>query len=428
MPPNKNKLIDDCFKHDRDRLKHDEALSLLKERIAPIVSDETLPLSKASGKIIAEAIVSPVAIPAADNSAVDGYAFRHADYATTGGFFEVGDRIPAGDLTPRNLSKSAASRIFTGAMVPTGADTIVMQEDCETHQQGGRPFVVIPPGLKVGANLRKAGEDLKIGDPVAAPGDRLSPQLLAAIASTGKPDVKVCRPLNIALLSSGNELIRPGNPLRPGQVYDANHFLLRSFLETLPVTVTDLGIVKDRFDVVMETIIKAAQSHDVIVSSGGASKGEEDHIVNAIQALGKRHLWQLAVKPGRPMSFGQIDQTLFFGLPGNPVACFICFCLYARPALLRLAGSHWHEPVRFRIRSGFEVKSKKPDRREFWRGILRFDEEGSPFLEKFTRDGSGLITGLRTADGLIEIPEPVTTIKKGDPLAFIPWSEFGIKP
>ena len=424
-PVRRKRLIDDCFLHDKERLPHDEALAILRGRLTPIAASVTASLNEAAGRVLAEDIRASRNIPSSDNSAVDGYAFRSADFDDAGGYFAVTSRITAGNTSPVSLAPWTAARIFTGAVMPEGADTVAMQEDCEPHHQDGRDFVAIPQGLKPGANRRRAGEDLGTGDSIGTTGDLLIPPLIAALASTGKSRLQIFSPLKIAVFSSGNELREPGETAVDGQVFDSNRYLLQALMKSLPVEITDLGILPDNYDVIETKLESAAKTHDIIISSGGASLGDEDHIIGALEKLGTRHLWQLAVKPGRPMSFGQIGNSVFFGLPGNPVACFVCFLLYVRPSLLRLGGANWHEPKRFLVPALFDFSNKKPDRREFWRGIIK-ETNGIPGLEKFDRDGSGLITGLREADGLIEIPEAVTSVKKGDLLRFIPWSEFGM--
>ncbi|TYC63226.1 molybdopterin molybdotransferase MoeA [Rhodobacterales bacterium] len=422
-----NSLRDDCFVHDKDRLRHQEALAILRERLTSVATPESVPLEACYGRILAETIVAPRNVPLADNSAVDGYAFRHADFDEAGGFFRVQQRIAAGQASDAALAPWAAARIFTGAVMPPGADTVVMQEDCETHEQDGQDFVIVPQGLKAGANRRKAGEDVSEGTELLKPGQVLRPQDVAAIASTGKPDVSVYRKLRIGLVSTGDELRRPGDLVTVADVYDSNHFLLRGLCETLPVEIEDLGILKDRADVVEEALGNAAGRFDVILTTGGASKGEEDHVLSALDTLGERHMWQLAVKPGRPMMFGKIGDCAFLGLPGNPVAAMVCFLLYARPMINVLAGGDFLTPQGFQVPAAFDVPRKKPDRREFYRGYLSMDETGKTVTHKFARDGSGLITGLREADGLIEIPEDVTDIRKGDPVIFLPFSGFGIR-
>ncbi|MEP0520786.1 MAG: gephyrin-like molybdotransferase Glp [Hyphomicrobiales bacterium] len=424
------KLLNDCFLHDKDRLKHEDALALIKQRISTISGIESLPLHETVGRVLAEPVKAPRHVPLTDNAAVDGYAFRHADFEELGGWFEVADRIAAGIARAAPLPAQTAVRIFTGAAMPDGLDTIAMQEDCEPHVQDGRPFVAIPPGLKAGANRRREGEDVLKGTTLLMPGERLRPQDIAAIASLGISKFNVFKKLRVALISTGDELLRPTPDVEPkaGQVFDSNSFMLKGLLESLPIAVTDLGVLRDDEDLIRNTISKAALTHDVILTSGGASRGEEDHIISAIEALGKRHMWQLAIKPGRPMTMGQIENCVFVGLPGNPVAAFVCFLLYVRPILLRLQGSNWLAPVRFPVKAAFAIEKKKPDRREFLRGILRTDENGDLSVTKFERDGSGLITGLREADGLIEIEETATSLQHGALVNFIPFSEMGLAP
>jgi len=422
------RLIDDCFLHDRDRLRHDEALAILRERVSAVAGTETVALAAAAGRILAETILSSETVPAADNAAVDGYAFAHGDYEAAGGWFPVSARIAAGHAAGEALAPGSAARIFTGALMPAGADTVAMQEDCEPHEQDGKRFVAIPSGLKPGANRRRAGEDLGPGEVVATAGERLRPQELGAIASTGRTGVTVYRPLRVALASTGDEIVRPDTAKGPDQVYDSNHFLLRGLLATLGAEVTDLGILPDREAAVRQALERAAANHEAVITTGGASRGEEDHVVTGLDRLGSRHIWQLAIKPGRPMTFGQIGDCAMLGLPGNPVAVFVCFLLYVRPTLLRLGGASWREPPRFLVEADFEMARKKPDRREFLRGILGQGEDGRPRVRKFPRDGSGLITSLREADGLIELEEAVTSVERGALVRFIPFASLGIVP
>ncbi|WP_150525104.1 gephyrin-like molybdotransferase Glp [Roseibium sediminis] len=414
-------LLNDCFLHDKDRLRHHEALAILKDRMAPVAKIETIPLTEAGGRILAQEIIAPRDVPMADNSAVDGYAFRHSDHEPAGGFFRLEQRISAGHPSETEIGPWAAARIFTGALMPPGADTVAMQEDCERHDQDGKPFVIVPQGLKKGANRRRAGEDLAAGTVLLEPGQRLRPQDLAAIASTGLNLVSVYKRLKVAILSNGDEIRRPGTELKQGEVYDSNHFLLRGLLEQMDVEIEDLGVLNDTQEQIAATLKEAAARSDMILTTGGASRGEEDHILSALDELGQRHMWQLAIKPGRPMMFGQIGSCVFLGLPGNPVAAMVCFLLYARPVLSRLGGGPFSEAQRFQIPADFEVAKKKPDRREFYRGTLATDETGRTVVRKFDRDGSGLITGLREAHGLIEIPEEATSVARGSLVDFIPF-------
>ncbi len=425
LPDKGRKLLDDCFLHDKDRLRHDDALALIRQRVGPVADVETVRLEDTAGRILAEPVVSSRTVPPHDNSAVDGYAFCQADYAETGGWFAVTDRVAAGHAPKTAHQPGAAARIFTGAIMPAGADSVAMQEDCETHDQDGKPFVVIPPGLKAGANRRKAGEDLALGDPIADRGQTLRPQDVAAIASTGLGEIKVFSKLRVALVSTGDEIVRPGVSATENQSYDSNHFLLRALLQPLGVAITDLGVLADDADLINAVLADAAPNHDAIITTGGASRGEEDHLLTSLDDLGSRHMWQLAVKPGRPMMFGQIGDCAFLGLPGNPVAAFVCFLLYARPVLLTLGGGAWPEPVRYALPAAFNIEKKKTDRREFLRGRLE-RRDGVLHVAKFERDGSGLITSLREADGLIELEEDCSQVASGSSVAFIPFSQFGL--
>jgi molybdopterin molybdotransferase len=286
-------------------------------------------------------------------------------------------------------------------------------------------MVAIPAGLKRGANVRKAGEDVKEGESVLAAGAVLRPQDLSALASLGFGEVDCFQRLKVAIVSTGDEVVRAGAALQPGQVHDANAPMLAPLIAGAGAAATDLGVFPDNLQVVKAKLGEAARRFDVIITSGGASRGEEDHVVAALDALGKRHLWQLAIKPGRPMSFGQIGDCVVLGLPGNPVAVFVCFLLYVWPLLRRMGGAEWPEPRRFQLPALFAFPDRKVGRREFWRGMLRETPAGLA-VDKFARDGSGLISGLRAADGLIDIPEDVPEVKPGDLVAFIPFTEFGI--
>ena len=317
-----------------------------------------------------------------------------------------------------------AVRIFTGAVVPAGLDTVAMQEDVQVEERNGERWAAIPPGLKAGANRRLAGEDTKPGETLVAVGARLRPQDVASAAATGLGAVVCHAPLKVAVFSTGDEILRPGEAFVEGKVYDANAPMLHGLIAATGAEAIDLGVLPDTRERVVGALAEAAQTFDAVVISGGASQGQEDHVVASIDALGKRHLWQIAIKPGRPMSFGQIGDCVVLGLPGNPVAVFVCFLMYVRPVLTRLAGGVWPEPTRFPVLSNFTQK-KKVGRREFWRAQL-VRENGQLAVAKFTRDGSGLISSLREADGLIEVSENIDEVRAGELVEFIPFSEFGL--
>jgi molybdopterin molybdotransferase len=420
------KLVNDCFIHDKKRLRHEEALAILKRRITPVAGRETVSLADAAGRVLAEPAIAPRPVPAHTNAAVDGYSFAATDYdAGTGTELAVEGRAAAGYRLERAPAPATAVRIFTGAVMPAGHDTVVMQEDTETRTAGGRSFVAISPGLKRGANVRRAGEDVEAGETLLQAGAVLRPQELAALASIGMGDVPCFARLRVAIMSTGDEVVRPGAALAEGQVFDANAPMLAALIASAGAIPTDLGVLPDDRGEVQRRLAAAAQGYDAVILSGGASRGEEDHTVAALDALGKRHLWQLAIKPGRPMSFGQIGDCVVLGLPGNPVAVLVCFLLYVWPLLRRMGGADWPEPRRYRLPALFAFVGRRTGRRELWRGILKETPQGLA-VDKFPRDGSGLISGLRAAHGLIDIPEDVGDVAPGDIVAFIPFAEFGI--
>ncbi len=415
-------LLDDCFLHDKDRLRHEEALAILMERVGCVVGEESIPLMQSHGRVISQPVTAPRNVPLTDNSAVDGYAFTHDDYLAQDGEFDIGQRIAAGDRDLTALEAGRCARIFTGASMPPGADSVAMQEDCQLSEDG--MTVSIPGGLKAGANCRKAGEDLAEGQQMFAPGTRLRPQDVAALASIGLDHIPVYQPLRVALVSTGDEIVRPGVPIKPGQVYDSNYALLTSLLDSPSIQLDDLGVWPDDAAETERRLVEASQIYDLIFTTGGASRGEEDHIITSIEKLGTRHMWQLAIKPGRPMSFSQIGGAVLLGLPGNPVAAMICYLLYGRLVIQQMQGMHYKEPLRFKVPAGFSIARKKPDRREFLRGKLAQDEDGSLVVNKYGRDGSGLISSLREADGLIEIDEATTSLEQGSLVDFLPFSQL----
>ena len=420
------KLINDCFVLDKDRLPHHEALSILKSRVRPVVAAEKVPLADATGRFLAEPIIAPRPIPAHDNAAVDGYAFAASSYdAAKGTTLKVVGAAAAGHPFTGPLPAGSAIRIFTGAVVPPGLDTVAMQEAVRVEERNGAYRAYIPQGLRAGANRRLAGEDTKAGETLVAAGTRLRPQEVASAAATGLNALCCHAPLKVAVLSTGDEILRPGEPFVEGKVYDANAPMLHGLIAAAGVEAIDRGVLPDTRDRVVAALAEASREFDAIVVSGGASQGQEDHVVQSIDALGKRHLWQIAIKPGRPMSFGQIDDCVVLGLPGNPVAVFVCFLMYVRPVLTRLAGGKWPEPARYLVPAAFTQK-KKRGRREFWRARLAEDVDGHLVVTKFPRDGSGLISSLREADGLIEVPEDVESVRTGELADFIPFSEFGL--
>jgi molybdopterin molybdotransferase len=422
------KLIDDCFVLDKDRLPHDEAIAILKSRVRPVVGIKQVKLTDAEGRFLAARVTSPRAIPAHDNAAVDGYAFDYAAYdRERGASLKVIGQAAAGHPFSGIPPAGAAVRIFTGAVMPQGLDTVAMQEDVRLENDGDDLRAIISSGLKQGANRRLAGEDAKDGATLLEPGIRLRPQDLASAAATGLDRLTCFAKLKAAILSTGDEILRPGESFSTGKVYDANAPMLHGLVKAAGAEAVNLGVLPDRAELVKAALADAARKFDAIIISGGASQGAEDHVVKSLDALGKRHLWQIAIKPGRPMSFGQIGDCVVLGLPGNPVAVFVCFLIYVRPALTRLAGGAWPEPRRFQLPAAFSQK-KKLGRREFWRVRLTTGAGGRVEVAKFPRDGSGLISSLRESDGLVEVAEDVGEVTEGQLVNFIPYTEFNLPP
>jgi molybdopterin molybdotransferase len=415
--------LDDCFAFPERRLLHSEAVALLRALASPLEGSERTGIYEAAGRVSAEAVNAPRAIPAHTNAAVDGYAFGFEAYdAKDGTLFPIGGRAAAGGPPQSAAKERSAVRIFTGAIMPEGCDTVAMQEDCRI-EDGTAVFV--PGGLKRGANRRLAGEDVAEGAGVIFPGQRLRSQDVAALAASGASSAACFKKPRLCVFSTGNEILPPGAAFLPGKVYDSNGPMLSGLFAPLGLAPAYGGILPDSREAVTDALRSAARDYDLIVTSGGASLGEEDHVIATLRAADALSLWQLAIKPGRPMGLGKIGSCLCFALPGNPVAVLVCALLYVWPVVRRLSGEPWIEPQRLSFPAGFEIKSRKQGRREFFRGWLD-GEAGAIAVRKYERDGSGLISSLRAASGLIEIPEDTAKIREGDSVSFIPFSAFGI--
>ena len=422
------RFVDDCFRPGQTLLSHAEAVTQLRSRVQPVTGTEIVALEAASGRILAESIVAQFPVPAHTNAAVDGYAFAAHDLnGLSEAILPIAGRAAAGHPFSSPVPRHSAVKILTGAVMPTGLDTVAMQEDCNVAAgNGAQQSVKLPPGLKPGSNVRRAGEDVAEGTELFGTGHIVRPQDLAALASIGRAGVLCRTALKVALVSTGDEVIRAGaRALKPGEVYDANVPMLTGLVSLAGGSITDLGVWPDSIDEVKRRLADAAARFDVIITSGGASKGSEDHMAASLGALGQRHFWEIAVKPGRPMMLGQIGNAAVIGLPGNPVAVFVCFLMYVFPMLRALSGAPWPEPRRFMLPAAFAFPKRKVGRREFWRGMLVETPKGLS-VDKFARDGSGLISGLRAADGLIDCPEDTLSVTPGDMVAFIPFTEFGI--
>ena len=419
-------LSDDCFAFGGELLGVDAALRLIETRIAPVVEIDAVPLAEAAGRILAADRTAGFDLPPHANSAVDGYAIIHADLNSDGEtVLPVTGRAAAGHPLGRPVRSGEAIRIFTGAPMPDGADTVMMQEDCLVED--GR--VHLKPGIKKGANRRHAGEDVAKGGLAVPAGRRLKPADLGLLAALGHTLLPVYRPLRAALLSTGDEVCEPGTELRPGKIFDANRMMLAALLRGLGVVVSDLGICADRAGALADTLASAAAEHDLIVTSGGVSTGEEDHVRAAIEKLGRLDFWRLAIKPGRPVALGQVRSSEgrgvpLIGLPGNPVAAALTFAILARPLILRLAGATMTPPLAFPVEAGFSHR-KRAGRREYLRATLSRDG-GAVVAAKYPRDGAGILSSIVQSDGFVILDESLRQLEPGMKVDFLPFSEaFG---
>jgi molybdopterin molybdotransferase len=414
-------LSDDCFAFGGELLGVDAALALIEARIAPVVGEEAVAVSAAAGRILARDLVARFDVPPHANSAVDGFALAHADLSPDGEtVLPVAGRAAAGHPLGRPVARGEAIRIFTGAPMPDGTDTVMMQEDCVI--EAGR--VRLQPGIKKGANRRHAGEDVAAGSVALPAGHRLKPTDLGLAAALGNERLPVYRPLRAALLSTGDEVCEPGTKLAAGAIYDANRVMLAALLRGLGCRVSDLGICPDRAGVLADTLSTAAAGHDLIVTSGGVSTGEEDHVRAAIEKLGRLDFWRLAIKPGRPVALGQLKGVPLIGLPGNPVAAALTFAILARPLILRLSGANQPPPPTYPVRAGFGYR-KRTGRREYVRATLA-REDGGLVAHKYPKDGAGILSSIVQSDGFVVLDEDLNELAVGGMVEFLPFSEvFG---
>ncbi|KRS13775.1 molybdopterin biosynthesis protein MoeA [Roseovarius atlanticus] len=410
-------LRDDCFALPAgvDWTPVDDALAMLQDRLHPVVGTETLPFTKALNRVLAADVTARRANPPHANTAVDGYGFAHASLTGGGQTLPLTPgRAAAGKPFEGTVPPGHALRILTGADLPQGVDTVILQEDVTA----GDSAIAFRPGIKPGANTRKAGEDVQAGDTILHKSRKLTPADLALLSATGNTDIPVHAPLRVAVLSTGDELVEPGATAAPGQIFDANRPMLLGLIDRFGFTPVDLGRVPDDRDTLRTTLDTGAQKADVILTSGGASAGDEDHVSALLNEAGAMSQWRIAVKPGRPLALGLWDGTPVFGLPGNPVAALVCTLVFARPAMGLLSGQGWHRPQAFTLPAAFS-KSKKPGRREYLRARVTDGQ-----AEAFKSEGSGRISGLSWADGLVELPDHAVTISPGDPVTYIPFASF----
>lgn len=398
-----------------------EALDFLLGAARPVSEQETLATVEATGRVLAADQLSQLDVPPMDNTQMDGYAVRAADCASGSAALPVSQRIPAGHVG-QPLQPGTAARIFTGALIPDGADAVVMQEQCAFDETSGTVTISHVP--QSGEWVRRRGEDIRAGSAILSRGTRLRAQELGLAASVGLASLPVFRRLKVAVYFTGDELTMPGEPLKPGAIYNSNRFLLRGLLQQLGCEVTDLGNVPDSFVATRNALRQAASGHDLILTSGGVSVGEEDHVKPAVEAEGRLNMWQIAIKPGKPLAFGEVrrdgqsDPAFFVGLPGNPVSSFVTFLLFVRPFILALQGATAAPPRRYPMRADFDWA--KPDRRNEFLRVRINDRQG---LELFPNQSSGVLTSTVWGDGIVDNPAG-QAIKAGDTVNFIPFSEL----
>ena len=411
----------------------DEALEQVLGQVRVLEETESIAVLDADGRFLAEDLISALQVPPQDNSAMDGYAVRTEDLQSPGAKLQVTQRIPAGHYG-HALMPGEAARIFTGAPIPSGANAVVMQEDTQTleseNNHPANPFVLVNLVPKQGQWIRRSGEDVRKGDVVLSQGTRLNPASLGLAASIGRANVRVIRKPRVALFSTGDELVMPGEVapenMRPGAIYNSNRFFLRALLMRAGCAVTDLGIVPDNLSDTLKVLKAAAQDHDLVLTSGGVSVGEEDHVKPAVEQLGRLNLWQISMKPGKPFAFGQLNVpstskqagAYFMGLPGNPVSSYVTFQLLVRPFLMALQGQGQTASKSFLLQANFDFS--KPDKR---REFLRVQRNAAGTLDLFSNQSSGVLTSVVWGDGVIDNPS-MQAIQHGDWVRFLPFAEW----
>jgi molybdopterin molybdotransferase len=414
-------LTDDCFAFAGPLLPLADMERLIVERVTPVAEVEQVSLDDALGRIVAADVIAPEDLPPFDNSAVDGFAVRHADLdAGAETRLVIAERVMAGHAAAHPLAPGVAIRIFTGAPMPEGADTVFMQEDCRLDGDA----VILPAGLECGANRRLAGEDLPKGAVMFPAGRKLGAADVALAAAQGVTHLPMRRLLRVAVFSTGDEVVEPGADRPPAAIYDANRRLLRGLLTKFGAVTTDLGILRDDPQVLQAAVADAAADQDLVITSGGVSTGDADHVVTAIERIGRLVFWRVAIKPGRPVAMGVVPSgrpghpAIFVGLPGNPGAVYVTFVRVVWPLLLRLAGGAPQQQTALPVRATFAYRKRK-GRREYVRVTLRRATDGAVEAVKFPRDGAGVITSLTETDGLVELGEEVTVIAPGATVGFL---------
>jgi molybdopterin molybdotransferase len=405
---------------DSNFLTVEEALERIDQDLQPIGEDEQVPIRSALGRIVAKNVFTQLKIPPHDNSAMDGYAVRGADLPTEGKaqLTVIGTSL-AGQLYSKTIQPGQCTRIFTGAVIPPGADTVIMQEHVERQDD----VITIGTNHQKGQHVRAAGEDIATGQIILSIGKRLTPADIGLLASLGISEVKVKRRLRVAFFSTGDELCSVGEILQPGHIYDSNRYTLHGMLTQLNVDILDMGVIRDNPNDVENAFLAAANCNDVIITSGGVSVGDADYVTDTLRRLGQINFWKIAMKPGKPLTFGKIKNTVFFGLPGNPVSAMVTFYQFVQPALRRMMGQNKLIPLRFTVPCVSPLQ-KTPGRLEFQRGILDRDEHKNLIVRSTGKQGSGILSSMSQANCFIVLPKESGNVEAGSEVVVEPFERL----
>ena len=415
--------VNDCYSPAQQLQTAETVWQRMQALASTQVKSQTLPLEKCMNRRLAEALTTPYDSPRFDNAAVDGYAFNCNDLIQQpdATLPLMATEANAGGSEKLSLKQGYCMRVLTGAQMPKGANTVVMQEDVHLTNDS----VTFPSHYKAHSNWRPQGEDVKVGEVIINQGQLIRPQDIGLAAAVGQAQLRVYNKVRVALFSTGNEVYELGQKLPEDGIYDVNRYLLKALLTSLHCEVTDLGILADDFSTIRTALDSASQDHQLIITSGGASTGSHDHIANVLKDLGEVHAWRLAIKPGRPLAFGQLGPALFLGLPGNPVAANVCTLMFGQPLIRALSGGGWHRPKSYPQKLGFDV-NKKVGRREWLRVFQEQQPNGDYVLQRSASHGSGILTSMTRADGLVEVDEASGNLPTGSLVDFIPFTSFGM--
>ena len=413
-------LTNDCFKNNKKRISLEKAVLILQKKIKCIKKTQKIKLNSALGRILSKNIISKINVPSFNNSAVDGYAFNFSDLnKKKETILKLSGRITAGQNYNKKIKKKEAIRIFTGARIPEGADTVIMQEDCEVSDNK----ILLKTGIFKGANIRKRGEDVNYGKKIMSKGSKLKAQDIALIASVGIKVINVFEKLKVGVFTTGNELFEPGKKTSKSGIYDSNRYCLKNLLETINCSIKDYGIKKDSEKLITKTLMKISKECDLIITTGGMSVGDEDYVRKVVEKHGSLNFWNISIKPGRPVALGNIFKKPFIGLPGNPVSVMITFLKIALPTINKLSGFISPKEKNFIVVTDFSFK-KKSGRKEFLRVKVLNSLNGEVKIKHYPNTGSGVFTSIVETDGLVELPEKLTYLKKGTKIRFVPYSEI----